>query len=395
MAGYADNTCTVVAYNASGSAFGTTVTFTGNDTFIVKYNSSGVIQWITSVRGNTAAKTTSASSISTTSDGGMVVCGYYTAALTAYHANGGAFGTTLSFIGAYDVFVIKYNSSGTCQWTTRITGTGSEFAGQVCCASDGSIVVNGHTASATATVYNATGVASTSFVNSSEGNWDSFLVKYDSNGVVQWAASQKGTGGETASKLCGTGDGGYVSFGWYNSATLTAYNANGAAFGTVLTNSNVGAMAGCIIKYNSSGNVQWVAQTAQSGTSVNLWDSGVASTTDGGIFVSITLQYGGSLTAYNASGTTYGTTMTISTGSNDIYIVKYSSSGYVEWCTKLGGTSNEQAKALCDTMDGCLVTVGYYYSTTLTAYNANGTAFGTTLALSTASNNAFIVKYSM
>jgi len=379
---------TVVAYNANGSAFGTTVTYTSSDVFVVKYNSSGVVQWITSVRGNSSGNTTLSTSILGTSDGGMVVCGYYWAStLTAYHATGAAFGTTLSNSGNTDMYVIKYNSSGTCQWTTRVSGTGSETSGQVCCASDGSIVVNGYSASATVTTYNATGVASSSLVNSSSGTSDSFIVKYDSTGVVQWVALAAGSSAnnDRLQEICSTSDGGYVSAGYYYSSALTAYNANGAAFGTVLTNpAGAGAFSGCMIKYNSSGNVQWVAQTTS-------WITGVTSTTDGGIL--LTAMYS-NFTAYNATGSTYGTTLT-SSGGTDGYIVKYSSSGIVEWCTKVGSTGEDQINQLCSTADGCLVAVGQYTSTTFTAYHANGTSFGTTLALSSASNNAFIVKYSM
>jgi hypothetical protein len=390
MTGYSNTNggYTVVAYNANGSAFGTTMTASSPDAFIVKYNSSGVVQWITSVRG-TSGMTTYSTSISAASDGGMVVCGYYWAStLTAYHATGAAFGTTLSNSGVTDMYVIKYNSSGTCQWTTRVSGTAGETSGQVCCVNDGSIVVNGYFDSATVTTYNATGVASSSLVNSNSGTSDSFIVKYDSTGVVQWVALAAGSSAnnDRLQEICSTSDGGYVSAGYYYSTALTAYNANGAAFGTVLTNpAGTGAFSGCMIKYNSSGNVQWVAQTTS-------WITGVTSTTDGGIV--LTTYSSSNFIAYNATGSTYGTTLTTS-GNTDGYLVKYSSSGIVEWCTKVGGTINDYIMTLCSTADGGVVAVGYYTSTTFTAYNANGTAFGTTLALSTATQNAFIVKYSM
>jgi hypothetical protein len=225
-------------------------------------------------------------------------------------------------------------------------------------------------------------------VNSNSGTSDSFIVKYDSTGVVQWAARAAGSSANNdfLQVACSTSDGGYVSAGYYASATLTAYNANGSAFGTVLANPiGAGTNTGCVMKYNSSGNVQWIAQTT---TLVY----GATSTTDGGIV--LTTYSNSNFIAYNATGSAYGTTLTTS-GSTDGYLVKYSSSGIVEWCTKVGGTSNDWMMTLCSTADGGVVAVGHYTSTTFTAYNANGTAFGTTLALSSASNNAFIVKYSM
>ena len=94
-------------YNSDGSAFGTTLAFSGfTDCFIVKYNTAGTVQWGARIAG-TGFDT--AYSISVDGSGNMYVTGYYTSnPLTLYNSDGSAFGTTLVKSGNYNCFIAKY-----------------------------------------------------------------------------------------------------------------------------------------------------------------------------------------------------------------------------------------------------------------------------------------------
>ena len=75
--------------------------------------------------------------------------------------------------------MVKYNSSGTKQWTKQLGTWDSDFANGVATDSSGNVYVTG------STFRNFDG-------NTSAGNADLFVVKYNSSGTKQWT-QQLGT----------------------------------------------------------------------------------------------------------------------------------------------------------------------------------------------------------
>jgi hypothetical protein len=78
--------------------------------------------------------------------------------------------------GSDDVFIAKYNPSGTAQWATRIAGSGSENARGISVDGSGNLYVTGSYSSNPVTIYNADGGTFGTLVNSGLG--DVFIVKY-------------------------------------------------------------------------------------------------------------------------------------------------------------------------------------------------------------------------
>jgi len=74
--------------------------------------------------------------------------------------------------GLADLFVVKYNSSGTKQWTQQL-GTSSE------------VRANGVAVDSSGNVYAAGSTSGALDGNSNAGSYDLFVVKYNSNGVKQ------------------------------------------------------------------------------------------------------------------------------------------------------------------------------------------------------------------
>ena len=75
-----------------------------------------------------------------------------------------------SSAGDYDLFVVKYNSSGTKQWTKQLGTSGNDIAYGVATDSSGNVYVSGETQ----------GVLDG---NSHAGGSDLFVVKYNSSGT--------------------------------------------------------------------------------------------------------------------------------------------------------------------------------------------------------------------
>jgi hypothetical protein len=150
------------AYGSSGPDFGYDVQITSDGGFvvvgyytssgdtssiIVKTNSSGNVQWYRVLGGT---RMDAFYSVVQTSDGGFI-----------------ATGRTNSFgSGSADVFLTRFNSSGTLQWSKTYGGSQWDQASSINQTSDGGYVMLGRTRSFTA------------------GNFDFFLIKTDTGGNI-------------------------------------------------------------------------------------------------------------------------------------------------------------------------------------------------------------------
>mgnify|MGYP001307160468 CR=1 FL=1 len=129
-----------------------------NDIFLVQYNSSGIKQW-TKQLGTSSDDL--GIGVTTDSSDNIYLTGY---------TKGGLDGNTNS--GDYDIFLVKYNSSGKKQWTKQLgTSSYDEGVGVTTDSSD-NIYVTGQTQG---------GLDG----NTSSGGDDIFLVKYNSSGIKQ------------------------------------------------------------------------------------------------------------------------------------------------------------------------------------------------------------------
>ena len=129
-----------------------------SDIFLLKYNSSGTKQW-TKQLGTSGDDR--GYGVSTDSSGNIYVTGY---------TKGGFDGNTNS--NKSDIFLVKYNSSGTKQWTKQLGTDHVDYANGVTTDSSGNIYVTGYTGG---------GLDG----NTSAGGNDIFLIKYNSSGTKQ------------------------------------------------------------------------------------------------------------------------------------------------------------------------------------------------------------------
>ena len=281
-----------VATDSSGNVYvagGTNGGLDGNtnagntDLFVVKYSSSGTKQW-TKQLGSSSRD--SANGVATDSSGNVYVTGM---------TKGGLDGCKSA--GVEDLFVVKYNSSGTKQWTNQLGSSSRDSANGVATDSSGNIYVTG------TTYWELDG-------NTSAGKADLFVVKYNSSGTKQWT-KQNGTDRYDEARGVATDSSGnvYVVGG-------TKGNLNGI--------SNSGRTDAFVIKFNSSGTKQW---TKKLGTWQNDLANGVATDSSGNIYVT--------------GGTYGGLDGNTNAGNSDLFVVKYNSSGTKQWTKQLGSSSRD------------------------------------------------------
>ncbi|MBI3500659.1 MAG: T9SS type A sorting domain-containing protein [Bacteroidetes bacterium] len=304
------------------------------DIYLVKATSDGVMQW-SKTFGST--NNDRAYSVQQTNDSGYIIAGY---------TNG--FG-----LGNDDVYLLKISSNGTLQWSKTFGGQGNDIASFVQQTNDGGYILTGFTNSFGAKVPNIYLIKTYSdgtmqwsktyggTVSSSEGNSvqqtndggfiitgytssfgagsvDVYLVKTASDGTLQWTKTFGGTGDDYGYSGRQTIDGGYIITGE-----------------TYITGGGISDMY--LIKTDSNGSLQWTKIFG--GSSNDEGGYAVEETNDGGFIIA-------------------GETRSFGSGYLDVYLVKTTSSGILQWSKTFGGTGSDRGNFVQQTNDGFIIT-GY------------------------------------
>jgi hypothetical protein len=165
---------------------------------------------------------------------------------------------------------------------------------------------------------------------------DGLVVKLSSAGAIQWQKALGGSAAENLLSIQPTPDGGYIASGltYSNDGDVSGYHGGDEA-------------DAWIIKLNGSGIIQW--QKVLGGSTGCDFANYILPTPDGGyVFVGHTDSNDGDVTS-NA-------------GERDVWIVKLSGSGAIQWQKTIGGAKNDYAFCFQSTSDGGYIAAGYTYS---------------------------------
>ena len=172
------------------------------------------------------------------------------------------------------------------------------------------------------------------------------IIKYSSRGEVEWAKGIGGESGDYINSLVGTTDGGYIVGGYFNSSSID--------LGNEISLANGGKTDGMVMKYSSSGEVEWAKEI---GGAYDDYIDSVVATSDGGYIV------GG---YFNSSSIDLGNGISLSnSGFYDGMVIKYGSRGEVEWTKRIGGTSDDKINSVAETLDGGYIVGGYFSSSSI------------------------------
>ena len=280
---------------------------TGNfgfeDVWVVKLDNIGNIQWQKSFGGTGNDQSYD---IQQTTDGGYIIAGISSSNDIDVSSNNGCF----------DYWIVKLNNSGIIQWQNSYGGSGCEYVSSIQQTNDGGYIVGGWTGS------------NDGDVTENYGEYDYWIVKLDSSGIMQWQQSFGALHDDQAYSIQQTTDGGYIVAGV---SFITADDDEGNYW---------------ILKLDSFGVLQW--QKTFGGTA----DDGAYSiqqTADGGYIVA------------GGSNSTDGD-VTTNSGSLDYWIVKINSSGDLIWGKSFGGTLDETPTSIQQTTDGGFIIAGWSVS---------------------------------
>jgi hypothetical protein len=269
-----------------------------------------------------------------------------------------------------DMFIVKYDAYGTVQWAGSAGGSNSEGGSSIATDGSGNVYVTGTFNSPSITFFGTTSQTIT-LINTASLRGDMFIVKYDANGVLQWAKKEGGSNEDEGIGIATDGSGNVYVTGLFTSSSINFE-------GFIITNAGSGNGDIFVVKYDPSGTVLWAKSAGGSGD-----DWGNSITTDGsgnvyvtGLFISSSITFGNTI-LYNAG-----------TSSQDIFIVKYEpTSGNVVWAKRAGGSDNDHANGVITDIDGNVYVTGGFASPSIT--------FGGIILANAASgsNDMFIVKY--
>lgn len=183
----------------------------GNEGLIVKYNSSGTLQWQRSLGG---ANSEIFYGITVDSASNVYVVG----------------STASQGAGADDLLLAKYSSAGAIQWQRSLGGANSDVGAAVAVDNNDNIYVTG--------------------ISIGTGNQEILVAKFNNSGVAQWYKTIPSSGGSAFGDSIVTDDQGYI----YVSGLSTQTGGGGDAG---------------IFKFDTSGSLQWQRRLYASGTTVD------------------------------------------------------------------------------------------------------------------------------
>jgi hypothetical protein len=268
----------------------------GTDLFVAKYGSTGNPLWARQAGG---PGNDNGYSCATDSNGNVYVVGGI--------GTNASFGSiALTNAGSDDIFVAKYESSGSVLWARRFGGIGPDDGWCVTVDSKNNIYVGGSFVSlVNFGITNLTSV----------GNRDGFLMRIDSAGNVIWASRFGGSGDDIAYGITTDTDGSIYCVGKYTGV---------ANFGSI-TLTNAGSSDIFLAKFDTNGSAVWARRGG--GTAADEAHS-VRCDGIGGVW----------LTGSYTRCATFGNTVLTNAGGSDICAVKYDVNGNFIVARRGGGS---------------------------------------------------------
>ena len=249
-------------------------------------------------------------SIQQTKDGGYVVSGY-----------SDSFDGDVNKINVgNEYWIVKLSMLGTIEWSKTYGGNSDDFAYAIKQTTDGGYIVGGKSYSTDVDVKDHNGTSQYS---------DFWVVKLTSNGEINWERSLGGSLDDIAVSVRETSDGGYIAAGVSHSTDI-------------MVSGNHGGGDCWIVKLSSSGTRQW--EKSLGGSKLD-YASSIEQTNDSGyIIVGYSESFDGDVTSNH--------------GKFDLWLVKLSNDGNIEWEKTLGGSSHDYGMSVQQTSDGGFIAVG-------------------------------------
>ncbi len=270
--------------NGGYTCFGQTVPF---DWLIMEVDNLGDSVWKKTYGGS---GTEYCNGMVPTEDKGYIVAGYTSS----------TDGDISHLKGVADIWVVRLDSVGNIVWEKTYGGSETDGAESIVRTFDGNYLIGGWSGSADGDR------------NFNYGITDAWLIKIDGQGNLLWQKSYGGSSVETAAKIVQTSDSGFVVAGWSKSDDIDL-------------SQNSGEEDVWIFKIDQTGNLQW--QKSFGGSNTDEAEAVACSKEGGYMIVATTESNDGDVVGHH--------------GATDIWAIKLTDSGTLEWQRPIGGWDYE------------------------------------------------------
>lgn len=290
------------------------------DIFVTKFDTDGNLLW---AKTGGSGPGGSGTAVATDVEGNVYVTGYFLGT--------GLFeDLTLNNSGYIDIFVARYDPDGELVWVRQIGGRSDDVAASIKVDDQGSVFLAGGFSERMQVARNIT--------LKSEGLFDAFLIKLDSEGRTAWAVAEGGYMNDIAyglgidpagNILISGGYAGSESFG-SEFPTHAGYRKprrryTRAYFGRTRLTSEGGSDI-FVAKYNPAGKMVWVQSVG--GNKKGAAEAGYGLDVDARGHAFVTGTFSGRVK--------FGNNTLISRGVGDIYVMELDRDGRVLWARQAG-----------------------------------------------------------
>lgn len=316
------------------------------DIFLSKYNSQGVIQWIKQI-GSTGAEV--AIGLVLSHDGNSILVSGQTNGMCSFDG-----GFTFTSEGLNDIFLAKFDLNGTCQWAHNTAyGLTMQLSGALTIDNNENIIITG------VFIDNVTFYGGTASLTSLySGVRQNFIAIFDENGNYTWSKLISSDNASTEIKSVSTFNNEYYFSG--------RFIGNVDIDGNIIEN-YTSFTDGMVFKLNTSGSFQWAKTII--GTSSTEYPYKHVNDESGNVYVagyylSSQLDVDGTLLNNTSSGT------------SDIFIIKYNNSGTLQWAKNIGSTADDKVLDIHTFNNNVILTGSYSAAINFDSYpltNSGGT----------------------
>jgi len=219
--------------------------------------------------------------------------------------------------GARDVYLTALDQEGNVRWTTAGSSIDDDDIGGMAINGAGDIYLAGS--------FWLSGLFANVKLTAQVGIRAIFLIKYNSDGQIQWGISISGTGAKQVNDIALDANGNILLTGFFQDSLLLPNRAL----------VSMGERDAFVAKYDPNGQFLWAQQAGLEGNSRGV---GLATDSENAVVVSGTfdrsIQFGDSL-AFMAN-----------TSDNDVFVAKYDAAGSLLWAKKAGGVFEDRTAAL-------------------------------------------------
>jgi len=339
-----------------------------NDVFVSKLDSSGSFIWAKQIGGTGNA---TGASLTLGPAGDIHLTGLFDGEID-FDPGVGIFNLTSN--ASADIYVCKLNSSGNFIWAKHMGGTSNDSGLSIKVDASGNVYTTGYFDQIAD--FNP-GPPVVNLIT--YGSKDIFISKLDASGNYVWAKQMGSYNNNTGYGITLDNMNNVYVVGSCSSTPTYQFDVDPGP-GTIYLNT---LATGFIAKLDDGGNLIWAKEIGEEGT---------------------TLPYAVATDAYNnvyATGAFFGTTdfnpgpavmNSFSAGQEDVFIVKFDSSGNYKWVEQMGGTEKDNGRSIFIDQANFVYTTGEFRGTS--DYDTGAGVITLTCVGTAGNTDAFVHKMS-